>query len=96
VKNLKGSEAIPVLSYHMVAAALFKAPLLQKLTCFLYSPQQAASLFLICAIKIAQAQPTPDLTDNAEKGQFLEQAPHSMHKSRSRILALPFSITNTL
>jgi len=35
VKNLNGSEAIPVLSYHLAAAALFKDPLSQNKRYFL-------------------------------------------------------------
>jgi hypothetical protein len=39
----------------------------------------------------AYAHPTPFLTVIAETGQFIEQAPHSMHMSMSLIPALLFS-----
>jgi len=38
---------------------------------------------------IAEAQPTPGFTEIAEAGQFLAQAPHSMHLSRPSMRALP-------
>ncbi len=38
----------------------------------------------------AAAQPTPERTWSASAGQFLEQAPHSMHASLFAISALPF------
>jgi hypothetical protein len=41
------------------------------------------------------AQPTPDFTLIAFIGQFLEQAPHSMQRSRLVILALPFLMPKT-
>jgi hypothetical protein len=37
------------------------------------------------ALITAAAQPTPASTETASNGQFLLQAPHSMHASRFRI-----------
>ena len=44
---------------------------------------------------MAYAQPTPDFTSIAEKGQFLAQAPHSMQLSLSVITALSSFIKKT-
>jgi hypothetical protein len=46
-------------------------------------------------VMIAEAQPTPELTVIALKSQFLAQAPHSMHRSRSVIAARLSRIMNT-
>jgi hypothetical protein len=44
---------------------------------------------------IAAAQPVPDSTSIAPLAQFLAQAPHSMHASRSTIWATRSTIANT-
>lgn len=41
------------------------------------------------------AHPIPEMTESAPAGQFLLQAPHSMHASRSSIRANPLSRPNT-
>jgi len=38
---------------------------------------------------IAEAHPTPGVTEIASAGQFIAHAPHSMQASRSRIRAFP-------
>jgi hypothetical protein len=43
----------------------------------------------------AAAQPTPDETAIAFSAQFIRQAPHSMHASRSTIAALRWMTENT-
>lgn len=58
--------------------------------------QQHESPFLPNAVLMtAAAQPTPGLTLMADAGQFMEQAPHSMHASRFRITAVPLFRANT-
>ncbi len=44
---------------------------------------------------IAAAQPTPDLTEMAEVGQFFAHAPHSMQASRSAMRAVRSSSAKT-
>jgi len=46
-------------------------------------------------VMIAAAQPTPALTESAPKSQFLAQAPHSMHRLLSVIVARLSRISNT-
>lgn len=45
---------------------------------------------------IYEAQPTPGLTLMAAAGQFVAQAPHSMHASRSANRALLFTTVKTV
>jgi hypothetical protein len=51
--------------------------------------QQDAFFLPSMELITAVAQPTPDFTLSASKGQFREQAPHSMQASRSTILIFP-------
>lgn len=51
--------------------------------------QQDAPLLPRAALMTAVAHPTPAFTVTAPVGQFLAQAPHSMHASRSAITTAP-------
>lgn len=59
-------------------------------------PQQAASRFPTLPLITALAQPTPELTEMASKGQFMAHAPHSIHRSMLTMRALLSSMDKTL
>ena len=62
----------------------------------LYPPQpQAGFEPEIHPLRIAEAHPTPGVTEIAFVGQFIAHAPHSMQAFRSRIRAIRSVIAKT-